>query len=842
MRSLSKDASAFAAVGSSLSRASLARGSHFRLRFLLPVVVAAVPLLALAMASVWQIYLSERDRAEGQILSAARSLSSLIDARFMQYEALLRGLATRGANDDAGGIDRLRARLSELELEPGTWVTLYDDEGRLLTMIDDAIADRHLRVRPPPAISVNAPQIRRVATTGKSEVSRLFTSGVQTHGLTINVAVPAERNGTDRHVLAIGIVPQKLEATFDAHLMPDSWIKGILDPHNVIVARSNPRGSFVGQPTVAPLSEALKTRSEGLLRDVMTLEGIASVVSFARAPNSLYVAAVAVPEAEFQQPLRRAVAQTLGLGALFTALAFFLALTSSRRTTTAIQNLARLAGAGSTGPVPQDSGIVEIDAIAQQLVVARQERAAAEDLLRLSEAKAVARSRQLEALYDNAPIGIATFDSNMRFTSINNYLAAMNRRSIEEHIGSKLFDVLPHVRDQLAPVIEGVLHRGETFPHVEITHNGPDGTSESQYFIVRYFPIRHPDGTVAAAGVVVDNVTAQRRAEEALKTNEQRLRFLVQAIPGIVWTSGPDGSLSYISPRWEEITGRESATTEDIISVIHPDDRDRTMQAWDTALGERAPYTVEHRLLCKDGVHRWFLSNARPQFDDGGRIVKWFGVATMIDEQKRIEHALQEALAERELLIREVDHRVRNSLSIVQSLLRMQANAASDETVRAQLLNATQRINSISRVHERLHAGKSVSHVVADEFIFAIGEDLEGVLGVEAQGRTLKMDVEPVVLEVQQAVAIGLVLTELVTNAMKYGRGTIDVTLKVTDEHLRLVVCDDGDGPPEDFRLDGTQGSLGMRIATAMARQLNGAFKITRDDKVCFVLEAPYRL
>lgn len=841
MSSFSKDASRVATDQQVRSPARSVRGSRIRSRFILPVLVAALPLLVLATISVWQIYVSERDRAEAQILSAARSLASLVDARFMQYEALLRGISTRGLQDGNDGVTRLRARLDDLELEPGTWVTLYDDEGRLLLMIDDAIPNRHLRTRPPPEISVNASQIRRVATTGKTEVSRLFTAGVQTHGLTINVAVPADANSNDRHVVAIGIIPEKLESTFELQVTPESWVKGILDQNNVIVARSMAKERFVGRTAVDPLVEALKTQPEGLLRSIPTLEGLTSVVAFAQAPNSGYTAAVAVPETEFLRPLRQAVTQMLVFGAVFTGLAFVIAIRASHRTAAAIQDLSRFAGADSMRPAPQDSGIFEVDTIARRLQLARRERAAAEEQLRISEAKAVARSRQLEALYDNAPIGIATFDKELRFTSINNYLADMNRRRVDEHIGNKLFDVLPHVREQLTPVLEGVLQRGETFPHVEIIHNGPDGTGDQRHFIVRYFPIRNAEGSVAAAGVVVDDVTAQRRAEEALKTNEQRLRILVQAIPGIVWTSGPDGSLTYISPRWEEITGRPSASTEDIIEVIHPDDRTRTMQAWDTALANQDAYTVEHRLLCRDGVHRWFLSNARPQLDERGRIYKWFGVATMIDEQKRIEHALQEALAERELLIREVDHRVRNSLSIVQSLLRMQANGAADETVRDQLMNATHRINSIARVHERLHAGRSVAHVMADEFIAEIGHDLEGVLGMESHGRALKADVAPVVLQVQQAVSLGLVLTELVTNAVKYGRGTIDVTFKVGDRRLRLVVCDDGDGPPEDLKLDGSSSSLGMRIVTAMARQLNGTFEITREDKVCFVLEAPYQ-
>jgi PAS domain S-box-containing protein len=137
---------------------------------------------------------------------------------------------------------------------------------------------------------------------------------------------------------------------------------------------------------------------------------------------------------------------------------------------------------------------------------------------------------------------------------------------------------------------------------------------------------------------------AQRRqAEEALRASEERYRTLAEAVPHIVWTARPDGLLDYVNRRGFEYSGMTSteAMGEAWQKMVHPDDLSVSLERWRSALATGNEYEVEFRLRRCDGTFRWFLSRAVPIRDAEGRIVKWFGTCTDIDDQKRVEAALR---------------------------------------------------------------------------------------------------------------------------------------------------------------------------------------------------------
>ncbi len=163
------------------------------------------------------------------------------------------------------------------------------------------------------------------------------------------------------------------------------------------------------------------------------------------------------------------------------------------------------------------------------------------------------------------------------------------------------------------------------------------------------------------------DLSRRKKAEVALQESEERYRFLSEAIPQLVWICNAKGECEYLNQRWYEFTGQtvEQAMRFGWAETIHPDDVQRVMQVWTQAVNTGEPYQTELRYRCRDGTYHWHLARALPKKDEQGRIVKWFGTSTDIDDSKQLE-------AERLRLLR-VEQEARNEAEA--------ANRAKDEFV-----------------------------------------------------------------------------------------------------------------------------------------------------------------
>ncbi|MFH0953735.1 MAG: PAS domain-containing protein [Verrucomicrobiota bacterium] len=173
----------------------------------------------------------------------------------------------------------------------------------------------------------------------------------------------------------------------------------------------------------------------------------------------------------------------------------------------------------------------------------------------------------------------------------------------------------------------------------------------------------HADGESASP-----SSNLPRRAEEEPRESEAKFRQLAESLPQLVWTCRGDGPCDYLSPQWVEYTGIPEAEQLGFgwLNQLHPDDRERTIAAWNVAVESNKPFDVEFRIRRKDGIYRWFKTRAVAVRDGEGRIVKWFGTNTDIDDQRRAAEELQrhrehleEMVAERTAALRESEAKYR---------------------------------------------------------------------------------------------------------------------------------------------------------------------------------------
>ncbi|GHO41915.1 PAS domain S-box protein [Ktedonospora formicarum] len=212
--------------------------------------------------------------------------------------------------------------------------------------------------------------------------------------------------------------------------------------------------------------------------------------------------------------------------------------------------------------------------------------------------------------------------------------------------------VHPDDQQRVQQVWQASIQTGQPY---EVEHRMQDGTTgEYRWFLVRGVPQRNAEGAIIYWFGTCTDINKQKQAEQQLKESQENLRVLAETLPHLVWGTGPDGLSDYFNQRFYDYIG---ATWEQLhgygwSQFVHPEDRERTLAARAQALCTGLPYDVAYRFRSGHaGIYRWFLARAMPVRDDTGRIVRWFGTCTDIEEQKRTEEALRESQEQASILM-----------------------------------------------------------------------------------------------------------------------------------------------------------------------------------------------
>lgn len=242
------------------------------------------------------------------------------------------------------------------------------------------------------------------------------------------------------------------------------------------------------------------------------------------------------------------------------------------------------------------------------------------------------------------------------------------------------------------------------------------------------------------------------------------------------------------------------------------------------------------------GTAKWWDVVVSPVRGDDGSPVQILCALRDITELKRTETALKDALDAKEALLYEVNHRVKNSLALVTSLLTLQSSHAKEPKLKQTLDEARSRIGVVAQVHQRLYQTNRHNDVELGPFIADIGHDVVGVF--DPQGRvTVETDCKAdIILGLDKAVPLALLTSELITNSLKYAfgekGGILRIALHRHDDQIHLRVCDNGPGLPDGFSVAGT-GGLGMRIVGALTRQIRAQLSASNGPGACFDIVFP---
>lgn len=335
-----------------------------------------------------------------------------------------------------------------------------------------------------------------------------------------------------------------------------------------------------------------------------------------------------------------------------------------------------------------------------------------------------------------------------------------------------------------------------------------------------------------------------------LSESETRFRTMADNAPVLLWMAGPDEECDFFNQGWLQFTGRsmDQELGTGWAEGVHAEDLPHCMHTYFEALVARRPFSMEYRLRRRDGVYRWIYDQGAPRFEADGTFAGYIGSCVDITEQRQARDALRALAAElkdrveertrvareREVLLREVHHRVKNDLQLISSILKMQQRQLTDPKGVAALEESNGRVETIALIHEHMYRSSNLKHLSFSENVRSMTAGLFRAADLQPGKLRLEVDVEDDIrLPVDRAIPCGLVLNELLRNSLKHafpdGRdGTIRVCLKRRiDGRVALTVADDGVGFDSD-RLLGDGLSLGRILIEALAEQMRADMHMDR--------------
>ena len=424
----------------------------------------------------------------------------------------------------------------------------------------------------------------------------------------------------------------------------------------------------------------------------------------------------------------------------------------------------------------------------------------------------------------------------------NDAYAAILGRKHPRAMGRPFKEIWLEIWSDISPLIEKALAGESSFRENLPLTMMRKGYEEETYFTFSYSPVRDDSGRIAgmfcACAETTELVLANRRQAEAaaaLRESEERFRHMADNAPVMVWVTDQNGSCFFLSQSWYEFTGQseEEGLGLGWTDAVHPEDRDLAREVFLKATRLQEPFRVDYRLRRADGTYRWAIDAATPRFGEGGVFLGFVGSVLDISDRKQAEEL-------RELLINELNHRVKNTLATVQSIAAQTLrNASSIEQARSAFES---RLFALSNAHDVL-TRENWEAVSLREIVATAIEPYRSYGEARFEVRGSDVRVRP-----STALPLAMALQELATNAVKYGAlsnetGTVSISWTVEPSDAALLLhlrWEEKGGPPVE---PPQRRGFGTRlIERSLAQELDGEVRIEflRAGVVCTV-DAPLR-
>jgi len=439
----------------------------------------------------------------------------------------------------------------------------------------------------------------------------------------------------------------------------------------------------------------------------------------------------------------------------------------------------------------------------------------------------------LQAIIETTADGFWVVDEAKNILQVNDAYCRMSGYSRDELLHMRINDL---EADENPVETENRIHRiiKNGYEIFETKHRRKDGSALSVEISTSFLDT---DGGQFVC--FCRDISERKKIEEALQESEERLQFVLQASGLGYWDWNFKTNHIQRNERWAEMLGYTKADIENGIEpwlkLQHPEDRESAWQSIQDHLeGRTDSYSMKYRLRTKDGRYKWIHDSGKIMKRDAeGNPVRLCGTHVDISDQVEAEQKIKRLLAEKELILKEVHHRIKNNLATMSSLLSLHAESLVESSASTALKSAGMRLKSMALLYDRLFRSVDFSHLSIRSYLPSLIDDIVATFPGSGKIRVEKQ-IEEFLLDTKRMQVLGIIINELITNIMKYAfigktEGLISVTATSSDSTISISITDNGNGMPDSVDFSNTTG-FGLQLVHTLTLQLEGMIRIERGD------------
>ncbi len=444
-------------------------------------------------------------------------------------------------------------------------------------------------------------------------------------------------------------------------------------------------------------------------------------------------------------------------------------------------------------------------------------------------------------IFNNAPLGLLRFDNSGVITECNDLFVGIIGSSRDKLIGLNMME-LPDTR-----VVQSLreLFDKKSTVSIEINYQSVTADKITPIRIIST-PVIMEDGHVNGGIMIIEDITERKKTESELRQSEERYRRILEEIEDGYYevdlagrfVSFNDSMCRMLGYGPGELTGihfREYADEENSKKIF---------EAFNSVYRSGKPTRESSWVLFTTaGEKKYIEASVSLIKNENGEPTGFRGIARDITAHKESEMAIHDLLQQKSDLLNELQHRVKNSMQLMSSLVNIELGNVQHADTRSSLETIHGQIQSLSSLYTLLYDTGSIHTVKLDVYFLSIVNSLKSTYTAQNNKVTFNEQYAPIAFDAKKATSLGLIVNELVTNALKHAfpdelHGTIYVELREDRECITLTVSDDGVSLPANFNPDESDGT-GMRLVSMLAKQLKGTFSVDQDNTTSFVISIP---
>lgn len=448
----------------------------------------------------------------------------------------------------------------------------------------------------------------------------------------------------------------------------------------------------------------------------------------------------------------------------------------------------------------------------------------------------------LASIVDSSEDAILSKTMEGIITSWNKGAEKLYGYTAEEIVGKPVSILVPADHQDEIPQIMLRLAKGKVIEHYETVRKKKDGSLIDISLTVS--PVRDVDGNIVGGSAVARNITLEKR----LRTERQFLALIVEGSDDAIYSKDLNGTVLSWNRGAEKIFGysAEEIIGKPVAILTAPGNENQVPEILEQL---RAGNRIEHfetERRRKDGTLIYVSLTISPVRDDTGKIIAASSIAKDITKQKQTAMLIQTQLQEKQILLQEIHHRVKNNLQLVASLLELRSRNMPDQAGRAAFHDSIGRIQSMALLHEKMYGSDIVGTVNFADYVKSLFEPLAESFSDELRPIKFVVDSDHFFLDLNRAIPLGLILNELLTNSLKHAFNSSDtpqiaIKIKTNNHKVILTVSDNGIGLPHDkdlFKSD----SFGFKIVRLLVEQIEGQIQVQNSNGTEFKITLPYEI